>query len=77
MKKILFILPILAIASESNIRFLGNENGMSKHELVCKSGQKAIILINEKNRDTYLLQNGTKVYYGKNALMKIEKELCE
>jgi len=76
MKKLLLILPFLLFAGESEIHFLGKENGMSKQEIICENGNSAVVLINEANRDTYLLQNNNKIYYGKNALTKIEKEIC-
>ena len=78
MKKILLILPFLLFAGENEIKFLGKEEeSVSKYEIVCQNGNSAIVLINENNRDTYLLKDGDKIFYGKNALMKIEKEICE
>lgn len=70
------LLPFLLFAGENEIHFLGKKNGVSKHEIVCQNGNSAVVIINEANRDTYLLQEDNKIYYGKNALMKIEKEVC-
>ena len=76
MKKFLLILPFLLFAGENEIHFLGVEDGLNKHEIVCQNGNSAIVLINPQTRDTYLLKDGTKIYYGKNALTKIEKQTC-
>ena len=76
MKILLLLFPFLLFA-ESQIHFVGVENGLSKHKIICDNGNEAVVLINEKTRDTYLLQDETKVYYGKNALMKIEHNICK